>query len=138
MSTAPDIPLEYLWTATGLIAGFQLTTFTMRITRAMDLGGQRMTARLPPADLVNLVSWAIILLGVFAAPISGLYSEVIAAKVLGFSLTLLACYPFALAGHYELFNYRQRSFETFPFQEKVGIAVTGILGVIYILVVTLL
>jgi hypothetical protein len=135
MSTAPD--LEHLWTAAGLIAGFQLTAFTIRINRAIGLGDQKKTARLPPADYVNLVSWAIILLGVFAAPISGLYGEVIAAKVLGFSFTLLACYPFSLAAHYELFNYRERSFETFPFQEKVGIAVTGILGLAYIPLVTL-
>jgi hypothetical protein len=128
---APDIPLDHLWTATGLIAGFQLTTFSARITRAIELKDKGKPNQLPPADYINLVSWAFILLGVFAGPISGL-SHWFAGKVLGFSLTLLACYPFALAGHYELFTAGKRS-ETFcPFQEKVGIAVTVILGLAYI------
>jgi hypothetical protein len=138
MSTAQQIPLATVWSAGGVIAGFQVAAFTLRMNREIAVGDQQRITWLPPADFVNLASLAITLLGVFVAPISGLYGEVSAAKVLGLSLILLACYPFSLAGHYELFNYRTgRSFGICPFQERVSIAVTGILSVAYILLVML-
>lgn len=125
-----------LWSAAGVIVGFQVAAFTLRINREIAVGDKGDITWLPPADSVNLVSLTATLLGVFVAPIAGFYSVSTAAAVLGFAMILLVCYPFALAGHYELFNPRtSRSHARFPLQEKVAIVLGGLLSVTYIILV---
>jgi hypothetical protein len=123
------------WPTAGVIAGFQVTAFTFRLNRELQMGDHGAPTWLPPADYVNLASLAFTLAAVFVAPIMGIYGEPVAAQALGLSLVLLACYPFALAGHYELFHRRVRTPMYFPRQEKIAIAVTVVVAVAYIVLV---
>jgi hypothetical protein len=57
-----------LWSAAGILVGFQVTALTLRVKREIDVGDRLDLTWLPPADLVNLISLATTLLGVIAAP----------------------------------------------------------------------
>jgi hypothetical protein len=140
MSTAPQISPETVRSAAGVIVGFQVAAFTLRINREIAVGDKGDKTWLPPADYVNLASMTITLVGFFIAPIVGIYGEPTAATALGLSLVLLACYPFALAGHYELFNREARTlpFPPFPHQEKVAIVITLLAVLAYIILVVTL
>jgi hypothetical protein len=141
MSTS-EITLANVWSAAGVIVGFQVAAFTLRINREVAVRERRGQTWLPVADYVNLASLAITLVGVFVAPIIGLYKEIPAARALGLALVLLACYPFAVAGHYELLTFKHPKIDPkdpdyFPRHEKVAIAITLFAILAYILLVAL-
>ncbi len=145
MSTAGQISPDTVRSAAGVLVGFQVAAFTLRINREIEVGDRGGRTWLPAADYVNLVSMTVALVGFFIAPIMGFYGEPTAAKALGLSLVLLACYPYALAGHYELFpgarvepsTGEKRTRDYCPRQEKSAITVTLLLVLAYLLLVTL-
>ena len=97
-----------LWSAAGVVAGFQIAAFTWRITREISMSDKGESTWLPLADALNLLSLAITLLGVFAAQALGLIDIAPARLLFGWAVVLLACWPLAVAGHYELFNRKPR------------------------------
>jgi hypothetical protein len=140
MGTAGEISPDTVRSAAGVIVGFQVAAFTLRINREIEVGDRGERTWLPLADYVNLVSMTVALVGFFIAPIVGFYGEPTAAKALGLSLVLLACYPYALVGHYELFTGEDREDRTrdyCPRQEKIAITVTLLLALAYLLLLTL-
>ena len=76
----------------------------------MELRGER--TWLTVADGAVGVSFLVIALGVFVAPVSGSISVNMAAKFFGMSSLLFAVVPFILAGHYNLYcswgKYKRR------------------------------
>ena len=83
------------------VVGFSVTAFIFRIGREAKKRDERFLYWLPPADFLLLGSLAVTLIGVFVLPILGAGLS-FALYALGLSLVLLAAYPFALAGHYEI------------------------------------
>ena len=75
--------------------------FGFRIKREIEMRAIGATYWLPRADFVLLASLAIVLIGVFVLPVLGA-GAAFARYSLGWAFLLLAGYPFALAGHYDL------------------------------------
>lgn len=126
--------LSTIWSAAGVLVGFQVAAFTLRINREIDVGDKGDITWLPLADMLNMFSLAMTTIGVFLAPVAGLGSVDSVAKVFGLSVILLTGYPFALAGHYEMFSSGTRTHTWLPFQEKVCIAATGVACALYVVV----
>lgn len=132
----PD--LGSLWTAAGVVSGLQVTGFALRINREIEVSGKGDITWLPPADILNLLSIAVTMLGVFITPVLDIGSAAVPVKAFGLSVLLLAGYPFALAGHYDMFNPRtHRSWTYCPRQERIALTVVGVSAVVYIALATL-
>ncbi|VVB92867.1 Uncharacterised protein [uncultured archaeon] len=129
-----DIQLADIWIAAGVLIGFQVTSFIWRISREVEVGKTRDITWLPPADVLNLLSMVIAMVGVFVLPILGLVDLSFIKLSFGLAVLLFVSYPFALAGHYDMYNNKtSRSFLYFPAQEKVVVAITAILVILYLL-----
>jgi hypothetical protein len=123
-----------LWSGAGILVGFQVTAFTLRINREISVGGSGDLTWLPVADSLNLLSLSITLIGVFTLPMLGVIGLHTAAKLFGLVVLLLLGYTFALAGHYEMYNRRTgRSMAYFPRQERIIVAAVAVMGVAYVL-----
>ena len=127
------IGVSELWTAAGVLLGFQVTSFLWRITQEAEVSDRGDICWLPAADLVNLAGMLVVVAGVFLAPILGIGAERVPSQAFGLAVLLFVGHCFALAGHYELFNNRSnRSFTYFPFQERVVLGVLGMVVVLYL------
>ena len=114
-----------IWTAAGVLLGFQVTSFLWRIGQEAGTGAKGDITWLPPADMLNLLAMSVLAIGVFVAPLMGAISLAATRLVLGLSVLLFVGHSFALAGHYELYNrHTPRSFDYFPLQEKIAVAAT--------------
>jgi hypothetical protein len=129
-----NIDLGSLWTAAGVLIGFQVTAFIWRMSREAEEGERTRVTWLPPADMVNLLSLVVTTIGIFIVPTLGLGSMASAKEAFGLSVLLLTGYPFAVAGHYDLFNRStERSFAYFTYQEKIVIGVLIFATIIYLI-----
>jgi hypothetical protein len=127
------IDLGSLWTAAGVLAGLQITAFTLRVNREIAVGAKGGTTWLPLADVVNLFSLVVTMFGVFIAPVLAIGGTAVPAKAFGLAVLLLAGYPFALAGHYDLFNPRtSRTMAYCPRQERVVLMLVAATAVVYV------
>ncbi len=123
-----NIQLSDVWVAAGVLLGFQITSFAWRLSREVKVGESGDLTWLPPADLLNLASMLVTAIGVFALPILGLSTPDLMKDAFGLALLLFVGYPFALAGHYELYSRgTKRSYLYFPRQERVVVAAVVIL-----------
>jgi hypothetical protein len=133
---AESLTLQTLWSAAGVVAGFQVAAFTWRITREIKMSDERESVWLPLADLLNLLSLGLTLIGVFAATALGLVGMGFTRLIFGWSVVLLACWPMAVAGHYELFNRRPRQ-RPAPYatrQEVLAVGAAVLLSAVYWLI----
>lgn len=127
------IDLASLWPAAGVLAGLQVTAFTLRINREIAVGGRGDVTWLPVADVLNLLSLVAIMLGVFISPVLGIGGAAVPGKAFGLAVLLLVGYPFALAGHYEMFNPRtSRTMTYFPRQEQIVVSAVVVAVVVYV------
>ena len=124
-----DMQISNIWIASGVILGFQVTWFTWRISREVKMEKVGETTWLPCADWMNLISMVFLVVGVFVLPVLGIVQ--FAEYALGLALILLVGYPFALAGHYELYKSQGHPRPRFPYQEKVPIIVAAIIAILY-------
>ncbi len=130
------VGISELWTAAGVLLGFQVTSFLWRIAQEVDVASRDDICWLPPADLVNLAGMLVLVAGVFLAPILAIGDESVPLRAFGLAAVLFVGHCFALAGHYELFNNRtKRSFIYFPFQEKVVVGLLGAIVALYFVAV---
>jgi hypothetical protein len=128
-----NIELADIWTAAGVLIGFQITSFVWRISREVEVGKKGDLTWLPPADILNLISMAVAMVGVFVLPILGLAEMSFIRFSFGLAILLFVGYPFALAGHYDMYNNKtERSMLYFPFQEKVVVTIMTILVIAYL------
>jgi hypothetical protein len=122
--------------AAGILLGFQITSFTWRVSREVDVGKSDLTW-LPIADMLNLASMLVLAVGVFVLPILNVANPKFMKLAFGLALLLFIGYPFALAGHYEMYNRKtKRSMKYFPLQEKV-VATSVLLAIVAYLIVAL-
>ena len=98
-----SIQLSQLWTAAAVLAGFQVTALTWRLNRevAMESKSERTWVTLPDGFVAS--SFLIVVVGVFAAPLSGAANTDMAARLFGVAMLVFGAYPFVLAGHYNLY-----------------------------------
>jgi hypothetical protein len=130
--TSMDLRLPDLWTAGGVLLGFQVTAFGWRISQEAQVADRGDISWIPPADYLNLLSMVITALSVFVMPALRMISLDSSTRLLGFAALLFVGHPFALAGHYELFNPRtKRSYDYFPRQEAVAIIMVAIILAVY-------
>src|SRR5262245_3581359 len=99
-----DVGLAAIWSAAGVLAGLQITAFTLRINREIAVSKDDDLTWLPIADVLNLLSLLVIAVAVFVAPVLGFGGEEFAKKAFGLAVLLLVGYAFALAGHYDMYN----------------------------------
>ena len=99
--SSDGIDISAIWTAAGIVVGFSVGAFGFRIQREIGMRAAGKPYWLPPADFVLLASLATVLVGVFVVPVLGA-GTAFARYSLGWAFLLLAGYPFALAGHYDL------------------------------------
>lgn len=126
------IDLNQLWTGAGVLLGFQVTSFAWRIRQETQVSERGDISWIPPSDYLNLIAMLVTVLGVFVAPVLGLAGIATAQMWFGLGAILFVGHSFALAGHYELFNYKSmRSYQYFPFQEKVIVLVVILLSLAY-------
>lgn len=131
-----DVQFADIWTAAGVLIGFQVTSFVWRISREVEVGKKGDITWLPPADILNLLSMVVTMVGVFILPILDLADLNFMKLSFGLAVLLLVSYPFALAGHYDMYNSKTpRSFLYFPQQEKVVVAIATILVIAYLVIV---
>jgi hypothetical protein len=125
--------LKDLITAGGLLLGFQLTSFSWRISQETKTAEKGDIVWLSPADYLNLLAMIITVVGIFIAPILGLIDIQVVQILLGLVALLYLGHALALAGHYELYSRGQRrSFSWFPRQEKIVVSIVFVIIVLYI------
>lgn len=131
-----SLTLGEVWSAAAVLLGFQLAAFTLRLQRELAMTSRGEVTWLPLADMVNLVSFVVVAGGVFVLPILGVSAQGLPRHALGLGVLLLACYPFALIGHYELYRpyARSRPRVWCPEQERI-VLVVAVLAVIAYLIV---
>lgn len=127
--------LGELWSAGGILVGFQVTALTFRVNREVSVARAGDLTWLPVADCLNMLSLSFTLVGVFILPVLDIIGEHAAGTVFGFAVLLLLGYAFALAGHYEMLDPRtRRSMAYFPVQERWVVAGVGLAAAAYIVV----
>jgi hypothetical protein len=120
-----------LWTAAGVLLGFQVTAFLMRLSREIAVGDKGMVTWAPPSDVLNLGSMVVTTIGVFILPMFGWVSVDTGARLFGSALLLFVGYPFALAGHYDMYNRKSRTGDYCTRQEKVAVAIIVAIVLLY-------
>jgi hypothetical protein len=120
-----------LWTAAGVLLGFQVTAYIMRLSREIAVGDKNMVTWMPPSDFLNLGSMLMTTIGVFILPLLGWATIDTSARLFGFALLLFVGYPFALAGHYDMYNQKPRSGVYCTKQEMVALIVVGTIVLLY-------
>ncbi|MEQ8205923.1 MAG: hypothetical protein RIA65_07095 [Woeseia sp.] len=110
-----------------------MTSFHFRLSRELHFRDEGDVTWLPWADLISLFSMLVMVLCIFLLPILGI-GLAFASNAFGVSLILFVGYPFALAGHYELFTSKKKDARKgghCPFEEKVVLVVTGVALCLY-------
>jgi len=124
--------LKDLWTAGGVLLGFQVTSFSWRISEEAKVGDKGDYTWIPPADILNLIAMLVATLGIFVLPVVGLVDVAFVKASFALSTLLFVGHSFAIAGHYELFNPRtRRSFKYFPLQEKCVVLIVALVVIVY-------
>jgi uncharacterized membrane protein YiaA len=90
---AMNIELADIWTAAGVLIGFQVTSFIWRVSREVEAGQEGDRTWLPPADILNLISMAVAMVGVFVLPILGLADQNFIRISFGLAMLLFVGYP---------------------------------------------
>lgn len=120
-----------LWTAAGVLLGFQVAAFLMRLGREIAVGDRYSVTWMPPSDFLNLGSMVVTAIGVFILPLLGWTALETNARLFGLALLLFVGYPFALAGHYDMYNRKPRTGVYCTRQEIVAVTVVGAVVLLY-------
>jgi len=126
------VELKDIWTAAGVLLGFQITVFVMRLQREIAVGDRGDLTWLVPTDYLNLAGIVVLSFGVFVIPLVETGGQVFALRAFGLAVIFFVGYVFGLAGHYELFNPRtSRSHPFWPLQEKIALLVVAVCCILY-------
>ena len=107
-----------------VLLGFQMASFSWRISREQMVGKGGDITWLPPAELMNMAAMLFICFGVFILPLSRFANPSATFFSFAIAIILFAGYPFALAGHYDLFRSGNRTMKHFTSQEKIAVVAT--------------
>lgn len=140
------IELKDIWVAAGVLLGFQVASFAVRVKREISVGQGGDVVWLPPADMLNLVSMVILVVGIFILPALTLNDDgIVNMKLFGLAMLLFVGYPFALAGHYGLYKWYGKTNtdkkpelglpnKFYTRQELIVIAVTAAMAILYVII----
>src|ERR1700730_3464472 len=127
-----DPALKDLWTPAGLLLGFQVTLFKWRLEREAEVGDKGDIPWLKTSDYVSLVGMLSFVFRVVLLPASGVLSTAFARWAFGLGALVFVGLALGLAGHYQLFNRTEkRQFVWFSRQEKVVVALTTVIAILY-------
>jgi len=116
-----------------VLLGFQLISFSWRISEEERVRSKGSIPWIPPADYLNLISILILTFGVFILPLLVIISISYLKMLFGLSLIMFVGSIFAIAGHYEMYKKnRQSPGGYFPFQEKVIVSIVLVIVIIYV------
>ena len=104
-----SIQLSQLWTVAAVLFGLQIAALAWRIRRETYMEATGETTWITLADLLVAASFLVSVVFVFVAPLSGFASTAFGTKMFGVALMMFAASPFVLAGHYNLYPFRNRS-----------------------------
>jgi hypothetical protein len=122
-----------IWIAAGVLLGVQVLFFNTRINREIAVGEKGDITWLPPSDILNLLSMVVLIVGIFILPIFG-FDQSFPIYAFGLAMLLFMGCLFGLAGHYDMYTKTERSYDFFPCQEKIVIAVIDVLAITYIII----
>ena len=126
----PSLP--DIWTAAAVLLGFELTAFSWRVARESQVGDGGDVTWLPWCDRILLL--ALVATGnIFVIPVFVGDAGLVAEWLLALAALLLVGYPFALAGHYEMYAVGKRSMTHFPHQERMAIGLVVAVVLVYAL-----
>jgi hypothetical protein len=127
-----DLNFKELWTPTGLLLGFQVTFFKWRLEEEARVGSKGSIPWLVPSDYVGVIGMISFVLGVVLLPVAGLIRSSIVHWAFGLGTLLFIGQILGLAGHYQLYNRSEkRQFVWFPLQERIAVAITLLVGLVY-------
>ena len=123
-----------LWTAAGILLGFQVNAVRWRISREISMEAENdAIIWLPLHDYLNLASILVISIGVFALPLIGLVGLDFLRISFVVGVILLCGYVFAAFGHYKLYMHKKpRSW--CPLQEAIPIIVALLMIFVFLLI----
>lgn len=128
-----EISLSDIWGATGFLIGLQIAAFAWRVSRELNMAEKEEIIWLPLADMMNLFAMVVAFLGVFALPLAGIENSELPRISLGLSIVLFAGYPFALAGHYNLYTKGKREKADYcTKQEKTVVLITIVFAMTFL------
>ena len=128
-----ELELSQIWTAAGILLGFQVSSFSWRIAQELQVADRGNISWIPPADYLNFSAMLVAVFGVFVAPVLEVATLETAQMWFGLSAILFVGHTFSLAAHYELFNHKtKRSYQYFPFQEQASVIVVLLVSISYI------
>jgi hypothetical protein len=131
-----DSELRDLWVPAGLLLGFQVSLFKWRLEREAAVGDKGDIPWLVPSDYVSILGMLTFVIGVILLPVSEIASVGFARSAFGLGALLFVGQALGLAAHYQLYNRQKtRQFVWFPKQEKIALAVTLLLAVLYVVVI---
>jgi hypothetical protein len=121
------------WIAAGVLATLQAGAPTFRIEREREMDNHGEQVWFPVADWLNLVGLTSLVLGVFVLPVLGMTEEW-TGRLVGVDGILVAAYPLASAGHYEILRPRKgrKSRPYCPCQELLIVPATLAAMLIYV------
>lgn len=124
-----------LWTPTGVVLGFQMTLFSWRLAREVEIGDKGDIPWLTPSDYMNIVGMLILVFGVYLLPIMNIVNLDISTILFGLGIFLFIGQALGIAGHYQLFNTKKkREFMWFPKQEKNVLLIATIVSLSYLII----
>jgi hypothetical protein len=126
-----SIDVTSIWTAAGVLLGFQLSVIRWRVDREREMEAADELVWLPPCEYLNLLSMGSTAVGVFVLPALGVVGIEFLRHSFALSILFLSGYSFAIFGHYQLFRHslpRPR----FPRQEKIPFFATLLAAVAYV------
>jgi hypothetical protein len=128
-----EITLSDIWGAAGFLIGLQIAAFAWRVSRELNMADKEDIIWLPLADMMNLFAMVVAFLGVFALPLAGIENSELPRISLGLSIVLFAGYPFALAGHYNLYTKGKREKADYcTKQEKTVVFITIVFAMMFL------
>ena len=128
-----EIKLSDIWTVAGVLIALQISAFAWRVSREITVSESGDVNWLPLADIMNLCAMVVAFLGVFVLPLAGIRNSIIPRLALGLAIILFAGYPFALAGHYDLYTRGPRSYKFATKQEIISILVTIVAAIMFLI-----
>jgi hypothetical protein len=125
-----------------VLLGFQLAAFNWRLQRELTVESEAGSddqldddpVWFPYADWLNLVAFVVVAGGVFLLPVLGVSNRSLPRDAFGLGVVILAFYPFALIGHYQLWRERPALADRppCPLGERVVLALAVVAVIAYI------
>ena len=108
-----------LWPAGAVLLGFQLAALGWRLNREIRMSERKRRTWITIADYMTYLSVIILVLGVFLLPpfLDDMHDGWV-SWLFGLALIVFAVTPPVIAGHYELYSRKERSYDYITTQER--------------------